>query len=132
MLLVKKTNNSLKVAIYAAIAAFLTYTMIFGFRKSFTVCTFDGLTFAGISYKIALVISQMLGYLSAKFYGIKFISELKRVGRGKIILLLVSISWMAWLLFAIVPAPFNIIFLFINGFPSNTQRTTMEAQISAL
>jgi MFS family permease len=110
-------NKPAKVAIYAAIAAFLTYTMIFGFRKSFTVCTFDGLTFGGISYKIALVISQMLGYLCAKFYGIKFISELKRVGRGKIILLLISIAWLAWLLFAIVPAPYNIIFLFINGFP---------------
>ncbi|HEX8332078.1 MAG TPA: DUF5690 family protein [Segetibacter sp.] len=110
-------NKPAKVAIYAAIAAFLTYTMIFGFRKSFTVCTFDGLTFAGLSYKTALVISQMLGYLSAKFYGIRFIAELKRVGRGQIILLLISIAWLAWLLFAIVPAPYNIIFLFINGFP---------------
>ena len=31
--------------------------------------------------------------------------------------MLVGISWFALLLFAIVPAPFNIIFLFINGFP---------------
>lgn len=110
-------QSAMKVGLYAALAAFLTYTMIFGFRKSFTVCTFDGLTFAGLSYKTALVISQMLGYLCAKFYGIRFIAELKRVGRGKIVLLLVAIAWAAWLLFAIVPAPFNIVFLFINGFP---------------
>lgn len=109
--------SSFKTGLYAAIVAFLTYTMIFGFRKSFTVCTFDGMAFWGLGYKTLLVLSQMMGYLMAKFYGIKFISELKRLGRDKIVLVLVGIAWLAWLLFAIVPAPFNIIFLFINGFP---------------
>jgi len=103
--------------IYTAIAVFLTYTMIFGFRKSYTVCTFDGLRFAGLNYKTILVLSQMIGYLAAKFYGIKFISELKRLGRYKIILLLVGIAWAAWLFFAIIPPPYNAVFLFINGFP---------------
>ncbi len=107
----------MQIGIYAAVAAFLTYTMIFGFRKSFTVCTFDGMTVGSLSYKTVLVLSQMMGYLMAKFYGIKFISELKRFGRNKIILLLVGIAWMAWLCFALIPAPYNIIFLFINGFP---------------
>jgi len=55
--------------------------------------------------------------MASKFYGIKFIAELKRIGRGKIILLLVSISWIAWLLFAIIPAPFNFWALAVNGFP---------------
>ena len=50
-------------------------------------------------------------------YGIKFISELQRLGRNKIILLLVGIAWAAWLCFALVPAPWNTVFLFINGFP---------------
>lgn len=106
-----------KIGLYAAITVFLTYTMVFGFRKSFTVATFDGLTIAGYSYKTILVISQMLGYMLAKFYGIKYISELKRHGRGKIILVLTLIAWLSWLFFAIVPAPYNILFLFINGFP---------------
>ncbi len=106
-----------KIGLYAAITVFLTYTMVFGFRKSFTVATFDGLTIAGYSYKTILVISQMLGYMLAKFYGIKYISELKRHGRGKIILILTLIAWLSWLFFAIVPAPYNILFLFINGFP---------------
>ncbi len=91
--------------------------MIFGFRKSFAVCTSDGLTVFGMNYKTVLVISQVLGYMGAKFYGIKYISELKQIGRGKIILFLVGISWLSWLLFALVPLPYNIIFLFINGFP---------------
>ncbi len=110
-------NDQIKVGLYVAIVVFLAYTMIFGFRKSFTVATFDDLTLAGYSYKTLLVICQMLGYLLAKFYGIKYISELKRTGRGKIILILTGISWLSWLFFALIPQPYNIIFLFINGFP---------------
>ena len=110
-------GTSLQIGLYAAVTVFLTYTMVFGFRKSFTVATFDGITVAGYSYKTILVISQMLGYMLAKFYGIKYISELKRHGRGQIIMLLTVISWLSWLFFALVPAPYNIIFLFINGFP---------------
>ncbi|WP_343533615.1 DUF5690 family protein [Pedobacter sp.] len=111
------TSKSMQTGLYAAVVVFLAYTMIFGYRKTFTVATFDGLTIAGYSYKTVLVISQMLGYLLAKFYGIKYISELQRTGRGKIILLLTGIAWLSWLLFAIIPAPYNIVFLFVNGFP---------------
>lgn len=105
------------IALYAALVSFGTYVFVFGFRKSFTVCTFDGLSFGPIAYKTALVISQMLGYMLAKFYGIKFISGLQKVNRYKIIFLLTGISWLAWLLFALVPAPYNVVFLFLNGFP---------------
>ena len=110
-------GSPLQTGLYAAVIAFFTYTIIFGFRKSYTVCTFDGLRYWGLNYKTILVLSQMMGYLLAKFYGIKFISELKRLGRYKIILLLVGVAGLAWLLFAIVPPPYNALFLFINGFP---------------
>ena len=105
------------IALYAALVSFGTYVFVFGFRKSFTVCTFDGLSFGPIAYKTALVISQMLGYMLAKFYGIQFISGLQKVNRYKIIFLLTGIAWLAWLLFALVPAPYNVVFLFLNGFP---------------
>ncbi|MBC7617248.1 MAG: hypothetical protein H7202_14390 [Pedobacter sp.] len=110
-------NSQIKAGLYTAIVVFLAYTMIFGFRKSFTVATFDGITIAGYSYKTVLVICQMLGYLLAKFYGIKYISELKRTGRGKIILVLTGLAWLCWLFFALIPIPYNILFLFLNGFP---------------
>jgi MFS family permease len=113
----KINGTRLQVNIYAAITVFLAYTMIFGFRKSFTVATFDDITVAGYSYKTLLVISQVLGYMLAKFYGIKYVAELKRTGRGAVILLLTGIAWFSWLGFALVPVPYNILFLFINGFP---------------
>ncbi|WP_374948177.1 DUF5690 family protein [Mucilaginibacter sp.] len=110
-------GNSVQVSIYAAVVVFLAYTMIFGFRKSFTVATFDGLTVGGYSYKTLLVVSQVLGYMLAKFYGVKYIAELKRTGRASVIFLLTGVAWFSWLGFALVPVPYNIIFLFINGFP---------------
>ncbi len=106
------------VALFASVITFLTYASVYAFRKPFTVGSFSKAPLIfGMAYKDALVISQVLGYMLSKFYGIKFIAELKHIGRGKIIVLLVGISWIALLLFAITPAPYNIIFLFINGFP---------------
>ncbi|RYY30921.1 MAG: hypothetical protein EOO04_03250 [Chitinophagaceae bacterium] len=104
-------------ALYAAIVCFLAYATIFGFRKTYSVATFDGMSVAGVGYKELLVIIQALGYLSSKFFGIGFIGGMKRFGRWKVIFLLTGISWLAWLFFAIVPGPYNIIFLFMNGFP---------------
>lgn len=104
-------------AVYAAVVSFLAYATIFGFRKTYSVATFDGMSVAGVGYKELLVIVQAIGYLSSKFYGIAFIGGMNRTGRWKSIFLLVGISWLAWLLFAITPAPYNIIFLFMNGFP---------------
>ena len=105
------------VAIRAALITFLTYTMVYGFRKGFTVCSFEGMQYLGISYKVGLVVTQVLGYACSKFYGIRFISELKKIARGKIILMLVAISWTGLFFFAITPAPWNIIFMLVNGFP---------------
>lgn len=104
-------------SIYAAIVVFFAYTLIFGFRKAFTAATFDGLQVAGYDYKTLLVISQILGYMLAKFYGVKYIAELKHRHRGRIILLLTAIAWLSWFCFAWVPLPFNIFFLLLNGFP---------------
>jgi Family of unknown function (DUF5690) len=105
------------VAVYAAIVCFLAYATIFGFRKTYSVATFEGMSVAGVGYKELLVIVQALGYLTSKFYGIAFIGGMKRLGRWKIIFILTGISWLAWLFFALTPRPYNIIFLFLNGFP---------------
>ena len=114
---VNNTRSTKRVALFAAIVTFLAYATVYGFRKGFTVCSFEGMSYAGISYKVWLVISQVLGYACSKVYGIRFISELKKMGRGKLILVLIGISWLALFLFALVPAPWNIPLMFINGFP---------------
>jgi MFS family permease len=104
-------------SVMAAVSAFGAYTSMYAFRKAFAAGTFTGQQYFHIDYKVWLVIAQIIGYTLSKFYGIKFIAELKPGQRAKYILLLIGIAWLALLCFALVPAPYNIIFLFVNGFP---------------
>lgn len=90
---------------------------MYAFRKAFAAGTFTGQQYFHIDYKVWLVIAQLIGYTLSKVYGIKFISEVKSNSRAKNIFLLIGISWLALLGFAITPAPYNIFFLFMNGFP---------------
>jgi hypothetical protein len=112
-----ENSNAFWFTLYASISAFCLYTCIYAFRKTFSAATFEGIVYAGISYKVWLVTFQVVGYAMAKFFGIKFIAELKAHQRTSGILLMVSLAALAWLLFALVPAPYNVIFLFMNGFP---------------
>jgi hypothetical protein len=108
--------KQITVALYTAAVAFLTYACIFAYRKAFTVATFEGQAFWGIKYQTLLIISQGLGYMASKFYGIRFISELKRLGRWKTSAVLIGLAWLCLLLFAWVPAPWGMLCLFGNGF----------------
>lgn len=105
------------ISVLAAVSAFGAYTSMYAFRKAFAAGTFHGEQFLHIDYKVWLVIAQIVGYTVSKFYGIRFIAEIKGTKRGLTILMLVGTSWLALLGFALVPAPYNIVFLFINGFP---------------
>ncbi len=104
-------------AVYATSTAFCLYTCIYAFRKTFAVATFDGLSYGGISFKVWLVTFQVVGYAFSKFVGIKIISELRPTSRYTGILLMVGTAGISWLFFGLVPAPYNMVFLFTNGFP---------------
>jgi hypothetical protein len=112
-----KQTNSFWFALYATLAAFSLYTCAYAFRKTFSVATFEGISYLGISYKVWLVTFQVVGYGLSKFIGIKAIAELKASSRAVGILWMVSVAGVSWLLFGLVPRPYNIIFLFTNGFP---------------
>ncbi len=103
--------------IIAGLSAFCVYTCMYAFRKPFTAANYDGQSFLNIDYKIWLVVAQTIGYTLSKFYGIRFIAELGTKNRSGTILLFIVLAWISLLLFAITPAPFNIIFLLLNGFP---------------
>jgi len=90
---------------------------MYGFRKPFTAASYEGIAFLGISYKVVLVISQVLGYMLSKFYGIRFIAGMEPAKRAGFIVKLVLTAWTSLLLFGLVPAPYNFVFMFINGLP---------------
>ncbi|WP_225872696.1 DUF5690 family protein [Pedobacter frigoris] len=75
------------------------------------------MNFFGVDYMVWLVIVQMMGYTFSKFYGIRFISESGKQNLAKSIILLLLISWVALLGFAVIPAPYNVLCLFVNGLP---------------
>jgi hypothetical protein len=104
-------------AAWAAAAAFGTYFCVYAFRKPFTAAAFADDSFWGAGYKTALVVAQVLGYTASKFLGIKVVSEVSPARRAGLILALVGSAELALLLFAVTPAPWNVVWLFANGLP---------------
>ena len=113
----KINSQEIRFVLFAALAAFITYLSMYAFRKPFTAATFEGLSFWGIDYKILLIISQLIGYTTSKYLGIKIISELDHKSRTKTLIGLMGTAWLMLLLFAIVPYPYNFPFMFLNGLP---------------
>lgn len=110
------------VTFYAALAAFAAYASMYAFRKPFTATDYNSVPdlilfgFA-FSYKPIAIISQLLGYLLSKFLGIRFASSAQYRQRAPIVLALILFAEVALFFFGMVPAPWNLVLLFLNGIP---------------
>lgn len=108
---------------FAMAAAFSTYFSMYAFRKPFAAGTYaevDAVVLpvvGAVAYKTVLLITQVLGYCTSKFLGIKVISEMPPGRRALSLLACIGVAWGALLLFAVVPPPYNVPFLFLNGLP---------------
>lgn len=111
------TTNGAWFSLYTAGSAFGLYLCVFALRKTYNVALFEEYIFAGVGYKVWMVLFQVVGYMLSKFIGIKVVSELKATARAKGILLMSLIASLSWLLFALIPMPYNLICLFFNGLP---------------
>jgi hypothetical protein len=114
-----ETANPVLFSTFAGLAGFAAYFSMYAFRKPFSVAIFGsvpGWHFA-LDYKIALVLAQVLGYAVSKMIGVKFIAEVTPNRRAGAIVVLIFMSWLALLLFAVVPAPWNVCAMFLNGLP---------------
>lgn len=110
------TRKQVGTSVTLAVVAFLAYTSVYAYRKPFTVATYDNLVFAGIKYQTLLIICQGLGYMLSKFFGIRFIAELGRFGRWKTSAIIIGAAWLSLGVFALLPAPWGLLCLFVNGF----------------
>ncbi|MDC8829355.1 DUF5690 family protein [Alteromonas gilva] len=111
--------STLWFVIYATSAAFMTYFSMYAFRKTFAVGSYselDGWHYL-LDFKTAIVLAQIIGYASSKFIGIKVIAEMTPGKRATSILLLVMVSELALVLFAVVPKEWKMVALFLNGLP---------------
>lgn len=104
-------------ALYGGLSSFAVYFAMFGYRKPFTAAAFahpEGWPF-GVDYKIALVIAQVAGYATAKFIGVKVISEMQPGRRAMAILTLIFGAEMALLLFGVLPTVIGPMAMYLNG-----------------
>jgi len=101
--------------IYGGLMAFGAYFAMYGFRRPFAVASYADAAPVLVQFKIALVIAQVFGYALSKVAGIKLVSELPPQRRAAAILALIAGAEVCLILFALIPAPWNIACLFANG-----------------
>lgn len=104
-------------ALYGGLSSFAVYFAMFGYRKPFTAAAFshpEGWPFA-FDFKIALVIAQVAGYATAKFIGVKVISEMPGGKRAMGILTLIFGAQMSLLLFGTLPTVIGPMAMYLNG-----------------
>jgi hypothetical protein len=103
-------------SLWCVASAFGAYACMYGFRKPFTAGSYVDEPFEA-GFKTWLVLAQVLGYTVSKFVGIRVIAGMQPARRGLVLLGLVLLAEAALLLFALVPPPYNIACLFLNGLP---------------
>jgi hypothetical protein len=106
----------LTIAVWGMVASFGTYACMYGFRKPFSAAAFTGADFPA-GFKVWLVSAQVLGYTLSKFIGIRVIASMPPGRRALALLSLVGAAELALVLFAVLPAPYNVVCLFLNGLP---------------
>ncbi len=103
--------------LWAVVAAFGTYFCMYAFRKPFAVSQYENLTAWEWQYKTVAVSTQVFGYMLSKFIGIKVLSEMPAHRRTLSIIVLILLAELALVLFGVVPAPYNLVCLLLNGLP---------------
>jgi hypothetical protein len=104
------------VAIWAIAAAFTAYFCMYSVRKPFAAATFEGEAF-GMQLKIALVLSQVIGYSLSKFIGIRLVSETPARRRAWTLVALIGAAELALVAFGLLPPAGKVIAIFFNGLP---------------
>lgn len=102
---------------WSMIAAFGCYFCVYGFRKPFTAGQYVDQYWLGIHWKSILISSQIAGYMLSKWCGIFFVSSITWEKRAKAIIISIVVAELALLGFGIVPKPYNLLFLVMNGLP---------------
>lgn len=90
---------------------------MYAFRKPFAAGSYDGAELGGLDLKTVFVISQVVGYTLSKFIGIKWVSEVSRKGRLRLLLGLIVAAEVALVGFGALPNIGKIAAIFLNGLP---------------
>ncbi len=110
---------SIVLTVWAVATSFATYFCMYAFRKPFAAGMYSGqAAFGGmLELKTVFVISQIIGYTLSKYAGIKVCTEVKRGQRLGFLLGAIAVAEGALFLFAVLPGPWKIAAIFLNGLP---------------
>jgi Family of unknown function (DUF5690) len=110
-------RNPIILTLFASVTAFFTYMCFYPFRRAYTAATYDDLAFFGVNFKILIITAQVLGFAVSKGLGIKYVSEMLPRNRSRNLLIMITLSWICYLFFALTPAPYNLFFIFLASLP---------------
>jgi hypothetical protein len=110
-------RSSFNLTLFASVTAFFTYMCFYPFRRAYTAATYEDLVFFGVNFKILIITAQVLGFAVSKGLGIKYVSEMLPENRSRNLLIMISLSWVCYLFFALTPAPYNLFFIFMASLP---------------
>lgn len=108
-------DSPLLLNLWALFAAFATYFFMYMFRKPFTAAAYDSTTLLDWSGKAVIVSSQVIGYFCSKLIGIRVISTMPAGRRAGVLMGFILASEAALLLFAVLPSPWHVVAIFLNG-----------------
>jgi hypothetical protein len=111
------TRHQAALTLWAMVAAFSAYGCMYAFRRPISVAKFADMQAWGLDYKTTVTLAQLIGYTISKFLGIRFVSEALPSQRIAAISVLIGVSELALLAFAIAPLPWNVLCLLMNGLP---------------
>jgi hypothetical protein len=112
----KRELDSRLLALWAISAAFTAYFCMYSFRKPFAAAAFEGEAF-GLQLKIALVLSQVIGYAFSKFIGIRLVSETPARRRAVTLIILIGLAEIALVAFGFAGPRGKVVAMFFNGLP---------------
>lgn len=105
--------------LYATVAAFCTYFCMYAYRKPFAAASYHGSVeipgIGALDLKILYITSQVIGYATSKFLGIKVVAEMAPEKRALAILVFIGGAELALLGFGAVPTPWGGLFMALNG-----------------
>jgi len=90
---------------------------MYAFRKPFNAVTYEGFEVFGSALKPILIVSQIIGYMTSKFIGVKVISELKNSERSRYMIGFILFSLLMLVGFAFAPVYLKPFFIFGSALP---------------
>jgi MFS family permease len=113
--MLKRPEQTTVTAWLLGIASFAVYVGMYFIRKPITALDYQSDEISGLSYKVAVIVAQILGYTLSKFIGIRTVSA-TTVERRTVMIVMLAASAMGFLLvFALSSPAVGLIAMFLNG-----------------